>query len=209
MQVGQGKESDEGVNIRMGVGHGAMNCVIRDAVAGDIPAILEIYRYYVEQTAITFEYVTPSAEEMLDRMKSVQRRYPYLVLEWEGRVVGYAYAGVFKGRAAYDRSCEMTIYLSHRALKQGFGRRLYTALEERLTQQGMLNLYACIGMPVEDGDAYLTRNSAEFHAHLGFVTVGTFHLCGYKFNRWYDMIWMEKMVGEHTNHLPPVVWPEA
>lgn len=63
---------------------------------------------------------------------------------------------------------------------------------------GFLNLYACIGYPEEE-DEYLTRNSAEFHAHLGFRKVGEFHLCGYKFGRWYHMIWMEKLVGEHNS----------
>ena len=61
---------------------------------------------------------------------------------------------------------------------------------------GILNVYACIADPVED-DEYLTRNSEQFHRHLGFVKVGDFHLCGYKFGRWYNVIWMEKMIGKH------------
>ncbi|MBP5305072.1 MAG: GNAT family N-acetyltransferase, partial [Lachnospiraceae bacterium] len=102
-----------------------------------------------------------------------------------------------KGRAAYDRSCEMTIYLDKDAKKKGYGRKLYTALEEELKKRGMLNLYACIGSPIVE-DEYLTKNSEEFHAHLGYTKVGTFHKCGYKFGRWYDMIWMEKFIGEHN-----------
>jgi phosphinothricin acetyltransferase len=77
---------------------------------------------------------------------------------------------------------------------------LYEALEEKLKEIGILNLYACIGYPVEE-DEYLTKNSAEFHAHLGYTKVGEFHKCGYKYGRWYDMIWMEKIVGEHR--IPP------
>ena len=88
--------------------------------------------------------------------------------------------------------------VSPAAQKQGLGRRLYEALEARLRDMGFLNLYACIGYPEEE-DEYLTRNSAEFHAHLGFRKVGEFHLCGYKFGRWYHMIWMEKLVGEHNS----------
>ena len=79
----------------------------------------------------------------------------------------------------------------------GLGRKLYTELEEALKAQGILNLYACIGVP-EEPDEYLDFNSEQFHAHLGYTTVGTFHKCGYKFGRWYNMIWMEKMIGEHT-----------
>ena len=110
--------------------------------------------------------------------------------------MGYAYARPFVGRKAYSHSAEVTIYIDHNVKKHGYGRRLYEALEEKLKAQGILNLYACIGYP-ETEDEYLTRNSAEFHAHLGFETVGRFRKCGYKFGRWYDMIWMEKMIGEH------------
>lgn len=97
----------------------------------------------------------------------------------------------------------MSIYIDHNAQKSGLGRRLYEALEARLRDMGLLNLYACIAYPVVE-DEYLTRNSAEFHAHLGFSKVGEFHRCGCKFGRWYDMIWMEKIIGEHPNN-PPYV----
>lgn len=90
----------------------------------------------------------------------------------------------------------MTIYLDHNVQKHGMGRMLYEAMEQMLKKMGILNLYACIGYPDED-DEYLTTNSADFHAHLGYTKVGTFHKCGYKFGRWYHMIWMEKIIGEH------------
>ncbi|MCR4777712.1 MAG: GNAT family N-acetyltransferase, partial [Lachnospiraceae bacterium] len=139
----------------------------------------------------------PSLSEFEGRIENTLKKYPYLVIEDNGIIYGYAYAGVFKGRAAYDRSCEMTIYLDKDAKKRGYGKRLYTALEEELKKRGMLNLYACIGSPIVE-DEYLTRNSEEFHAHLGYTKVGTFHKCGYKFGRWYDMCWMEKLIGEHN-----------
>ena len=85
---------------------------------------------------------------------------------------------------------------SLKAGKCGIGRKLYETLEEQLAQQGIKNLYACIGSPIEE-DEYLTNNSEQFHAHLGFVKVGEFHKCGFKFGRWYNMIWMEKIIGEH------------
>lgn len=169
---------------------------IREAMEEDAARLLEIYAYYVEKTAITYEYDVPSLEEFKGRIRHIKERYPYLVIETNGVIEGYAYAGVFKDRAAYDRSCEMTIYLDRSAAGKGLGRKLYEALEEALKAQGILNLYACIGYP-DAPDEYLDYNSEQFHSHMGYQTVGTFHQCGYKFGRWYSMIWMEKMIGEH------------
>ena len=132
-------------------------------------------------------------------------KYPYLVAELDGYVVGYAYAGRFVGRAAYDWSVETTIYLDRGMRGRGIGRRLYGALEEALKDMGVLNLNDCIAYP-EKEDEYLTRSSAEFHARLGYRLVGEFRLCGYKFGRWYNMIWMEKLIGEHTSE-PAAVAP--
>ncbi len=169
---------------------------VRDAALKDAGRILEIYAYYVRNTAISFEYDVPTLSEFQDRMRNTMKRYPYLVIERDGIIQGYAYAGPFVGRAAYGWSCELTIYLDPGARKCGLGRRLYEALEDRLRETDILNLYACIGYP-ETEDEYLNRNSADFHAHLGFTTAGRFHKCGYKFGRWYDMIWMEKLIGKH------------
>lgn len=173
-----------------------MNTTIRTATPQDAARILEIYAYYVEHTAISFEYTVPTLSEFQNRIKRTLEHYPYLVIETDDGIQGYAYAGSFIGRAAYQHSCEMTIYLDPHAHKQGLGRKLYEALENRLKEMGFLNLYACIGWP-ETEDEYLNRNSADFHAHLGYTKAGTFHKCGYKFNRWYDMIWMEKLIGAH------------
>lgn len=182
--------------------------VIRDAALTDAERILEIYDYYVKNTAITFEYVTPTLEEFQERMAKTMQRYPYLVVVKDGQVEGFAYAGPFVGRAAYDWSCELTIYLNHNAVSCGMGRALYETLQRALHNMGILNLYACIGYPEQD-DEYLTTNSADFHAHLGFVKVGEFHQCGYKFRRWYHMIWMEKILGARSEAQPPVIaYPE-
>lgn len=176
---------------------------VRNATLADAPRILEIYAYYVEHTVITFEYTVPSLAEFEGRMRHTMEKYPYLVIEKDGRIEGYAYAGAFVGRAAYDWACELTIYLDHNAQKCGMGRMLYQALADRLKAMGILNLYACIGYPQVE-DEYLTRNSAQFHEHLGFVLCGTFRNCGYKFGRWYDMVWMEKIIGEHKADQPAV-----
>ena len=170
--------------------------LIRDAVLEDAPRLAEIYDYYVRNTAITFECHSPSAEEFRGRMAHTMEKYPYLVILSGSRVAGYAYAGPLNVREAYDWACEMTIYLDPEARHAGLGGRLYGALEDALRRMGILNLYACIGYP-EQEDAHLTRNSAQFHEHLGYSLCGRFRRCGYKFGTWYDMIWMEKIIGEH------------
>lgn len=176
---------------------------VRSATLGDAERILEIYDYYVKNTAITFEYTTPTLEEFRGRMEEIMQKYPYLVAEKDRVIAGYAYAGAFVGRAAYDWSCETSIYLDKNARKCGIGKTLYTALEKELKEMGILNMYACIGYPAEE-DEYLTKNSADFHSHIGFTQVGEFHKCGYKFGRWYNMIWMEKIIGEHKENQVPV-----
>ena len=179
--------------------------VIRSATVNDAEAFLKIYEYYVLHTAITFEYEVPTVEEFRTRMANTLKKYPYLVVEKDSEILGYAYAGAFVGRAAYDWSVEMTVYLKHDLQKCGLGRKIYEALENELKRMGILNLYACIGYP-ELEDEYLTKNSAGFHEHLGFKEVGKFKNCGYKFGRWYDMIWMEKIIGEHEENQRNVVW---
>lgn len=170
---------------------------IRSATTQDAARLLAIYSYYVEKTAISFEYDVPSLEEFTNRIANTLQKYPYLVVEEAGAVQGYAYAGPFQERAAYGRSCELSIYVARDAKGRGYGRKLYEALETALKMKGFMNLYACIGDPITE-DEYLTKDSEQFHRHLGFVKVGEFHKCGYKFGRWYNMIWMEKLIGNHT-----------
>lgn len=176
---------------------------VGNAELKDAERLLEIYDYYVKNTAITFEYTTPTIEEFRGRMEKTMQKYPYLVAEKDGVIAGYAYAGAFVGRAAYDWSCETSIYLDKNARRCGIGKTLYAALEKELKKMGILNMYACIGYP-DNEDEYLTKNSAEFHSHIGFTQVGEFHKCGYKFGRWYNMIWMEKIIGEHKEKQAPV-----
>ena len=181
----------EGIRIRMAV----------EEVAEDM---LRIYAPYVEQTAITFEYETPSVAQFRERIaKRLAAGYPWLAALRQGQIVGYAYAGPFVGREAYSWSAELSIYVERSLRRSGVGGRLYRELEARLRQMGILNLYACIAWPRVE-DEYLTRDSAHFPSHLGFKLAGTFAQCGYKFGRWYDMIWMEKIIGEHVSPAIPV-----
>ncbi len=166
---------------------------IRSARPDDAPRLLEIYSYYVRNTAISFEYEVPGEDEFRGRIEKTLEKYPYLVLEEDGVIEGYCYAGVFKARAAYDRSCEVSIYVDKDSRGRGYGRMLYSELEKELLKRGMLNMYACIADPVVP-DEYLDRSSELFHEKEGFAKVGEFHRCGIKFGRFYNMIWMEKIL---------------
>lgn len=172
---------------------------IRPAVKQDAEALRQIYAPYVEKTAITFEYEVPTVEEFAGRISNVLRRYPYLVAEVNGEPAGYAYAGPFKERAAYDWAVETTVYVREDMKNHGIGRALYEVLEKALAAQGILNLNACIAFP-EKEDEYLTTDSVKFHERMGFNETGRFHKCGCKFGRWYDMVWMEKHIGTHEEN---------
>lgn len=179
------------------------NMKIRIAVKEDAYKLLEIYKPYVERTAITFEYDVPSVQEFEERIMHILEKYPYLVAERNGEIVGYAYAGSFHSRAAYGWAVETTVYVRQDQKKTGIGKKLYDALEKVLAAQNILNLNACIAYP-EKKDAYLTKNSVQFHEHLGYRFVGEFQKCGYKFGHWYNMVWMEKHIGEHSDNPPEV-----
>ncbi len=162
---------------------------IRMATIEDAAAFLAIYEYYVQTTAITFEYETPSEEEFRERIRNTLRKYPYIVACREGEVVGYAYASAFKQRAAYGWSVETSIYVQKDAHGQGIGKLLYEVLENILKLQNVLNANACI--------AYPNPESIAFHEYFGYKKVAHFTRCGYKQGQWWDMIWMEKLLGEH------------
>lgn len=178
---------------------------IRTAKKTDAEALLLIYAPYVLNTAITFEYDVPTAREFCGRIEKTLERYPYIVAEERGEPVGYAYAGAFSPRAAYSRSVEMSVYVRWDMRGKGIGKKLYLKMEELLARQNILNVNACIAYP-ETEDCYLDRSSAKFHEHMGYCEAGKFHRCGYKFGRWYDMIWMEKFIGEHTANPKEVIW---
>ena len=158
---------------------------IRVARPEDAEELLAVYAPYVTKTAITFEYEVPGLEEFQERIRRTLQRYPYLVAQKDGELLGYAYTGAFVGRAAYDWSAEVSIYLKEDRRKMGIGRRLYQELERISKAQNITNLNACIGYP-EKEDEHLTMNSIQFHAHMGYEMVGVFHKCGYKFGTWYN-----------------------
>lgn len=181
---------------------------IRVATEDDAERLLAIYAPYIEHTAITFEYEVPSVEEFKGRIRNTLKRYPYLVAEMDDTICGYAYVSPFHERAAYDWAVETSIYVDRHKKGMGIGKKLYETLEWILKQQNILNLNACIAC-TEKEDEYLTNASVHYHEHLGYRMVGEFKQCGYKFHRWYNMVWMEKHIGEHIKDQPPVkVFPE-
>jgi len=179
-----------------------MDIQIRPAAPEDARSLLAVYAPYVEGTAITFEYEVPSVEEFRGRIGRTLARYPYIVAEQAGHIVGYAYAGPFHTRAAYGWAVETSIYVDMGKRHQGVGGRLHGALEAVLKVQGFLNMNACIATPQEE-DEYLTLGSVRFHGHLGYRMVGEFTQVGYKFGRWYNMAWMEKTIGPHGAAVQP------
>lgn len=181
-----------------------MEIKLRRACPEDAADLLAIYSPYVKDTAISFETVIPSEQEFRSRIETTLRRYPYIVAFADGQAAGYAYAGPFAHRAAYDWSVETSIYLKQSMKKCGIGRKLHQALEDSLKAQGFLNMCACISVTDHD-DPYLTNNSFEFHSHLGYRLVGRFLQSGYKFERWYDMVWMEKSLGDHPKIAAPII----
>lgn len=169
---------------------------IRFAKPEDAKELLKIYAYYVTDTAISFETEVPSEEELKLRIEEVLKSYPYIVACKDDEILGYAYLHSFVGRKAYELSAETTIYLNPDKKKMGIGKKLYSVLEDIAKAQNITNLYSCIGY-VDKEDEYLNNNSVQFHEHIGFRMIGKFENCGHKFGRWYHMVWMEKIIGEH------------
>ena len=180
--------------------------ILRMARPEDAAALVRIYAPYVEETAVSFEYAVPSVEAFAERIARTLERYPYLSAWVDGEAAGYAYAGPFQSRRAYAWGVETSIYVRRDLRRMGLGRMLHDALEETLRRQNVLNMNACIAVPHGEGDPFLSWDSARFHERLGYRRVGRFTQCGYKFGRWYDMIWMERLIGDHGSN-PPEVLP--
>ncbi|MEN8077340.1 N-acetyltransferase family protein [Clostridioides difficile] len=170
---------------------------IRIAKLEDSKELVNIYKYYVENTSITFEYDVPSTEEFSERIENTLKKYPYLIAEENAEIYGYAYASAFKSRPAYDWAVETSIYVKNGDSRHGVGTLLYNELEKYLKMQNIINVNACI--------AYPNEKSEEFHKKFGYKTIAHFTKCGYKFGKWHDMIWMEKFIDEHTDNPNSVI----
>ncbi len=169
---------------------------IRQVRKEDAQAILEIYRPYIEETSITFEYDVPSLEAFEARIDKISKEYAYLVYTMDGVVKGYAYAARHRERAAYNWNVELSIYLDRSMTHQGVGAKLYEALLEVLKAQQIYNVYGCMTCPNEA--------SEKLHQKLGFETIGTFTKTGYKFGKWHSTKFFEKCLGDRSGAPQPV-----
>jgi len=157
--------------------------MIRKATPEDAQAICVIYNHYVLHTIVTFEEIAVSMEAMRERIQTTMKKWPWMVYETEGRVMGYAYASEWKSRCAYKHSLESTIYLAPEAVGKGIGTVLYKDLLDRLDK---LNIHAVIG-----GISLPNAASVALHEKLGFEKIGQFKEVGNKFNEWIDVGYWE------------------
>jgi len=171
--------------------------MLRNATVQDVPVMLDIYRPYILDTAITFEYEVPTFEEFEARFRNVTERFPWLVWEENGMVLGYAYASPFKTRAAYQWDADLSIYLREDCRGKGIGKALYSELENRLRDLGYHVLY---GVVTSANEA-----SCRFHEALGYRPIATFERTGVKFGRWYGITWYEKRIREGVPEHAPMI----
>lgn len=176
---------------------------IRAAKIEDAEELLGIYSYYVKKTAITYEYEVPSLDEFKNRISNTLKIYPYIVAESEGKIIGYAYAGRFNSKSGYDFDVEMTIYLDHNVKGKGIGKKLYSYLEEILKSQGIVKLIALITPPMNEKECDIYR-SVQFHESMGYKLSGKLESSGYKFNRWFDTVIMDKTIGKPHEDMQPI-----
>ncbi len=154
--------------------------IIRDVIASDAGAIATIYNPYVTETVITFEKIPVTSAEILSRIENILNSgFPYIVAEKDNRVIGYAYAGQWRSRAAYKHTVETSIYLAQEVIGHGAGTTLYKELLERLRQ---LEIHVVLG-----GITLPNPVSVRLHEKLGFTKVAHFNEAGYKFGRWLDV----------------------
>ena len=143
---------------------------IREATTEDAARLVEIYSYYVLNTAVSFEYEVPSVEEFTERMRNVMKKYPYLVAVKDDYIVGYVYAGTYSARDAYSWTVANSIYVDKDYRRQGIGALMYGELEKRLKDLGIVNMLAGSAF-CETEDEYLSHDSYEFHKHMGYEKV--------------------------------------
>jgi L-amino acid N-acyltransferase YncA len=154
---------------------------IRLATERDAGQVAAIYAPNVTDTIISFELEPPSADEMRRRIEVTLERYPWLVCERRGRVLGYAYAGAHGSRAAYRWSVDVSVYVHEEARRTGVGRALYASLIAALSLQGFYNAYAGATLP--------NPASVGLHESVGFRAVGVYRGVGYKLGAWHDVGW--------------------
>lgn len=171
--------------------------IIRPATEADAAEMLGLYAPYVIHTTVTSEYEPPSLDEFLGRMRTYTAKMPWLCCEIDGQIVGYGYASPHRKRAAYQWSCETSIYTRMGWHRRGIASALYTALFDILAYQGYYSIYVGITCP--------NPRSMAFHMSMGFERMGAYHNSMYKFGQWRDVIWMGKSLRHHDGEPQPTV----
>ena len=179
-----------------------MSIIIRLARDDDAPAIAAIYAPYVSDTPISFELAPPTATEMASRLSKTLARFPWLVAEAEGAVIGYAYASQHRERAAYQWAADVSVYVRKGQWGRGIGRALYIPLFAILRAQGYINVYAGVTLP--------NAASVALHEAMGMSPVGVYRHVGYKAGAWHDVGWWQGLLRDPADDpLPPRSWREV
>jgi len=174
---------------------------VRPATPADVPAMLEIYAPYVANTTFSFEYTGPTMDEFMERFLQYTVKFPWLVWEENGEVVGYAYASPMAVRSSYQWSADASIYIRENCHRGGIGRALYTALEEELQRLGYHNIIAII---TEENSG-----SRVFHEKMGYEHILDLPHIGFKFGRWLGISYYCKRIAEGIPAAPPKYWDPA
>ncbi len=195
-----GKESEEGV---VALPSRRAMPILRPSVASDMMAVTAIYAGHVRTGTCTFEEVPPDETEMAARRRTiVGQGLPYLVVEHDGEVVGFAYAAPFRSRSAYRYTVEDSIYIHPQAMGLGLGRVLLGQVIDICTGLGFRQMIAVIGDSAN-------KRSIRLHAGLGFHHAGLLSAAGFKFNRWIDSVYMQRALGLGDGPVPPPDLPST
>jgi L-amino acid N-acyltransferase YncA len=169
---------------------------IRPGTEADVASVQAIYAYHVLHGVASFEIEPPDIDEMRRRRQAVvERGFPYLVAELDGEIVGYAYAGPYRGRPGYRFTCENSIYIRHGREGRGIGKALLAPLIAGCEAMGMRQMIAVIGDSANHA-------SINLHKRLGFTMAGNLRSVGFKFGRWLDSVFMERALGPGDDTLP-------
>ena len=175
-----------------------MSISIRPVKISDADFCLSLYSKYVVGSAVSFELEAPSLEEFSNRIDTISQRFPYLVAEENGNVIGYAYASAYRDRAAYQWNVEVSIYVEDQNKKSGVATALYNQLFSELERIHICKAFAVIALP---NDA-----SIGFHDKMGFEKFATYKNVGFKLNQWHDVLWMEKTIQSPEIPTTPLYW---
>jgi phosphinothricin acetyltransferase len=175
-----------------------MSLSIRPVTNNDAQACLNLYSKYVVNSAVSFELEAPSLEEFSRRIDAIANRFPYLIAEENGRVIGYAYASAYRDRLAYQWNVEVSIYVEDDKKKSGIASRLYAELFSELKRIHICKAFAVIALPNEA--------SVGFHHKMGFEKFATYTNVGFKLNQWHDVLWMEKTIQLPEVPMTPLYW---